>query len=523
MNEMINVKINDKTYSVEKGTTLEELLKQYPVNSEYEVLLAKVDNNLKELTYKLNSEKTIEFLDLTTQAGNRTYISGLIFVLIVAIKELYGKEKDITVEHSLDKGLYIESNFALNSKKVMDIEEKMKKIVAENRSIKKVIVDRMEAIKYFKSVNDKSKEEVIKYNTNTYITLYHLGNYYNYFYNKMPIRTGVLNDFKLNYVKDNGFMLRFKTVYIHDKIADYTHHENMFKTFNTCKDWAKLMNVENASQLNKVVSNGKIDELIRICENKQNNEFIEIAQNIVENKSVKVVLMAGPSSSGKTTSSKKLCLALKSLGKNPSVISMDDYFVEREENPIDKDGKPDYECLEAIDLKLFDSHVEKLFNKEKVLIPTYNFITGKKEYKKQINLEEDDILVIEGIHALDNRILNNIPKNKKYVREKRDYGKAASQIFGGILCLTIIRTSRIRTTSAITAQRTTPRIQPILRIPRIIRIPRTPRILRTPEMNTKTATTSRTAVTIQATAADSNGNRGGIYSRPFCCLRTFFN
>ena len=414
MNEMINVKINDKTYSVEKGTTLEELLKQYPVNSEYEVLLAKVDNNLKELTYKLNSEKTIEFLDLTTQAGNRTYISGLIFVLIVAIKELYGKEKDITVEHSLDKGLYIESNFALNSKKVMDIEEKMKKIVAENRSIKKVIVDRMEAIKYFKSVNDKSKEEVIKYNTNTYITLYHLGNYYNYFYNKMPIRTGVLNDFKLNYVKDNGFMLRFKTVYIHDKIADYTHHENMFKTFNTCKDWAKLMNVENASQLNKVVSNGKIDELIRICENKQNNEFIEIAQNIVENKSVKVVLMAGPSSSGKTTSSKKLCLALKSLGKNPSVISMDDYFVEREENPIDKDGKPDYECLEAIDLKLFDSQVEKLLNKEKVLIPTYNFITGKKEYKKQINLEEDDILVIEGIHALDNRILNNIPKNKKY-------------------------------------------------------------------------------------------------------------
>ena len=127
MNEMINVKINDKIYSVEKGTTLEELLKQYPVNSEYEVLLAKVDNNLKELTYKLNSEKTIEFLDLTTQAGNRTYISGLIFVLIVAIKELYGKEKDITVEHSLDKGLYIESNFALNRKKVMDIEEKMKK------------------------------------------------------------------------------------------------------------------------------------------------------------------------------------------------------------------------------------------------------------------------------------------------------------------------------------------------------------------------------------------------------------
>lgn len=414
MNQSVNVKINSKIYAIKKGSTLKEISEMVQSEYQYPILVAKVNNSLKELNYKVNSNKEIEFYDLTKPFGNRAHINGLVFILLVAIKELYGADQDIIVDHSLDRGLYIESSFPINEEIIEQIKHKMQEIINENMEIKKVIVDRMEAIKYFKSVKDESKVQITKYNTNSYVTLYHLGDYYNYFYNKMPISTGLLNSFELNYVQENGFMLRFPTTYINDKIPDYIHHEDMFKVFNECKAWNKLIHIENASDLNKIVSNGKIDELIRICENNQNNEFLEIANRIVKKGSAKIILMAGPSSSGKTTSSKKLCMALKSLGKNPAVLSMDDYFVEREETPLDQDGNPDFECLEAVDLKLFDEQIEKLLKGQKTIVPTYNFITGKKEYKREIILKDDDLLVIEGIHGLDNKILTNISSEKKY-------------------------------------------------------------------------------------------------------------
>ncbi|MCI8547632.1 MAG: nucleoside kinase [Bacilli bacterium] len=414
MEEQIQIKIEDRIYKVTKGTTLEELLYLEQKKHRYPILIAKVNNSLKELNYKIMKDKKIEFYDLTESAGNRVHTSGLKFVLIVAIKELLGEDKNIRIEHSLDKGIYIEADFKVDEKTVKDIEEKMREIIQEDRPITKVTVEKEDAINYFKEMKDEAKVGVIKYNVNSYINLYKLGDYYNYFYNKMPISTRVLQAFELNYVDNRGFMLRFPTVYINDKIPEYTHHKNMFEVFNACRKWNALMNINNAPDLNKIVSNSNIEELIRISENKLNSEFLEIAKDIVKRKEAKIILMAGPSSSGKTTSSKKLCMALKTLGKMPYAISMDDYFVEREETPIGKDGKPDYESLEAIDLKLFDSQIASLLAKENVKIPTYNFITGKKEYKKYLQLNEQNILIIEGIHALDNRILKNIPKENKY-------------------------------------------------------------------------------------------------------------
>lgn len=414
MEENINVIINDQEYTIRKGSTLKELSRLVQKDYRYPILVAKVNNSLKELTYEITKNKKIEFQDLTMSFGNRAHTSGLVFVLIVAIKELLGDDKNIRVEHSLDKGLYIETNFKINETIIENIKNKMKEIIAEDRTIKKITVEKDDAINYFKQINDLSKVGIIKYNNNSYITLYKLGDYYNNFYNKMPISTKYLNYFELTYVNENGFMLRFPTIFYNDKIPKYIHHKNMFKVFNECKEWNALMNMNDAPDLNKIVSGGKIDELIRICENKQNSEFLNIAKEIVERKDVKIVLMAGPSSSGKTTSSKKLCMALKTLGKTPSTLSMDDYFVEREETPLGDNGKPDYECLEAIDLKLFDEQIEKLLKEELVRIPTYNFITGKKEYKKDLKLTENDILIIEGIHGLDDRILTNINKDKKY-------------------------------------------------------------------------------------------------------------
>ena len=415
MIETLEIKVNNHKYQVSKGVTLEELASQFQKEYRYPIILAKVNNVLKELTSEITNQATIEFLDLTSREGNRTHISGLTYVLIYAIKKLYGKNADALVQHSLDKGIYIETNFKLTSSKVTAIKEEMQKIVESDMPITKMTIDRLEAIDYFEKIGEKVKAGVMRYNTNTYITLYRLGNYYNYFYNLMPTSTGKLGAFNLTYIKENGFLLQFPTVYISEKIKPYQPHPGMFEAFQEYRDWAKIMKVENSVDLNRVISTGKISDLIRIDETLQSNRLLMLSRRINENKDkIKIVLLAGPSSSGKTTTSRKLCMFLQSFGLHPKVLSMDDYFVEREENPKDENGNPDYECLEAIDLKLFDSQLSDLLKGKEVTIPTFNFALGKKEYRDKLMLQNDDIIVIEGIHALDPKILTNIPRENKF-------------------------------------------------------------------------------------------------------------
>ena len=408
----IKITINDKEFYVKRKTTLAEIANEFQSNYHHPILIAKVNNTLKELNYEITKPKNIEFLDLTSREGNKIHVNALIFILVVSIKELYGAKYDIRVQHSIDKGLYIETNFEITEKRLNDIKEKMNKIIAEERPITKLNVDRLEARDYFSKIGDKAKVNILKYTTNTYITLYKLGEYYDYFYTKMPINTKQVPEFDLTYLQNNGLVLRFPTVYINDQIKDYENHPNMFRVFNECHAWGELMHIKNAADLNALVSTGKVEELIRISETKQSNELLRLAEKIYNNKDLKIVLLAGPSSSGKTTTSKKLCMFLRSFGVNPAVISMDDYFVEREETPLNEEGKPDYECLEAVDLKLFNNQIEQILKGEEVVTPTYNFLTGNKEYNNKIKLGNSDVLVIEGIHALDKRVLTNISKNK---------------------------------------------------------------------------------------------------------------
>lgn len=409
---MDNIKVvhKDQEFFVARGTQLQNIAVEFQKDYKHPILISKVNNTLKELDYEITKSKNIEFLDLTDRVGNKIHVNGLLFILVVAIKELYGTKYDLKVLHSIDKGLYIETNFELTEKRMADIKSKMNTIISEKRPIHRVNVDRLEAMDYFSKIGDKAKVNILKYTTNTYITLYKLGNYYDYFYTKMPINTGLVREFDLTYLSQNGFVLRFPTVYLPDQIKPYENHPNMFKAFNECHDWGELMKVENAAELNSLVSKGKIEELIRISETKQNSELLQLAQKINNNKDIKIVLLAGPSSSGKTTTSKKLRMFLHSFGVNPETLSMDDYFVERDETPLDEFGKPDYECLEAVDLDLFNNQIESILKGEEVTIPTYNFLTGNKEYKTKIKLGSKDILIIEGIHALDNKVLTNIKK-----------------------------------------------------------------------------------------------------------------
>ncbi|MBR2678193.1 MAG: nucleoside kinase [Bacilli bacterium] len=414
MIETIEVIINNKKYTYNKDIALYEIAKDFGDKFDFPILIARVGNRLKELSHTLSESCELEFLDLTSREGNAVHINGLIYVMVYAVKKLYGKSANITVEHSLDKGIYIESTFKLDEEKVKEIKKKMQEIIAEDKPIVKMNIDRLEARKYFESVGDTAKAGVMRYNTNNYVTLYRLGNLYNYFYNLMPTSTGLVKDFDLTYIKDNGFILRFPTVFIHDKIKKYEHHPMMFEVFKQYRDWGKKLSISTSVDLNRVVSTGRISDMIKIDSTIYDHRIISIAKEISDKKDVKVVLIAGPSSSGKTTTSKKLCMYLRLFGLNPKVLAMDDYFVEREDTPKNPDGSYDFECLEAVDLKLFDKQVAELLNGKEVLRPSFNFTFGKKEYNETMQMDEDDILVIEGIHALDTKVLTNIQRNKKY-------------------------------------------------------------------------------------------------------------
>ena len=415
MIEEVKVTINGKEEIVPRGTTLLQLSKEYQKDYRFPIILASVNNIYKELSYVVNDSCGITFFDLNSKIGNRAHIAGLTFLLVVAVKEIFGLDANIKVMHSLDKGIYIKTTFPLTETILKSIARKMLKLVEMDLSITKVSVDRISAIHYFESINDLAKAKIMKYNTNTSITLYRLSNYYNYFYGQMPPSTSCLKDFKLTYVDDNGFVLQFPTEYSHNQIKAYTHHPNMFKVFKECRDWTKLMKIETIADLNEVVSRGKIADLIRIDETLQSNRLLNVARKIVDNKKdKKIILLAGPSSSGKTTTTTKLCMYLKSFGLNPKMISMDDYFVDRDKTPVNEKGEKDYECFEAVDNKLLTKQINELLEGKEVMAPIYNFKEGVKEFVKELKLDKDDILLIEGIHALNPIVLKEIPAKNKF-------------------------------------------------------------------------------------------------------------
>lgn len=413
MNEL-NINICGTVIKVPKGMRLIELVPRYQNDFDNDIIIAKVDGIYKELQEPLVKDCKVEFEDLTTRGGNRVYLSGLIYLLIYSYKELFGFSEDIRVNHSIDKGLYIESSKKLTEEDLIKLEAKMHENVSKSMSIDKLNVSRLDAINYFKGIKDEPKVGIMKYNTNTYITLYKLGNMYNYFYTLMPVNTKCLDKFGLTYLNEHGFVLRYLTIYMKDTIKDYEHRTNIFNLFKESRNWGKLMKIENVVDLNNRVSNSTIEELIKIDEMMQSNRLLNIAKQIAEtNPRPRIVLIAGPSSSGKTTTCNRLALCLKCFGISPKMISMDDYFLDRENTPLDEEGNPDFERLDAVDLELFENTMASLLNKEEVLVPTFNFVHGVKEFKTKMKLEDNEVLLIEGIHALNPSILTNIPKDDK--------------------------------------------------------------------------------------------------------------
>ena len=411
--EKVKVTYLGKSYMYPRDITLEDISKDFQKNYSETIIMAEVNGRPCELNYKVTDDVTVDFFDLTSPTGNRVYESGLIFVLEKACLNMLNSE--IEVKYSIDKGIYIKTYKKITKEDLDKVSREMKEIVKRNLPIQKNLVNRLEAIEYYKSTKSYDKVNVLKYSVNTNVNLYRLMDIYNYFFSYLPVSTGALKEFKLTYIDQNSFVLRYPNIYYLNKIPVYKHHDKLFNEFKKYDEWSEKLGIENVSSLNNKVTKGNVDDIVLLSENIQNNSLFKISETIYNNKKLKLILLAGPSSSGKTTTSKKLELFLKGFGLNPIAISIDNYFVDRDKTPRLPDGSYDFESLNAINVELFNKNLKDLLDGKEVTLPVYNFITGKSELSDEsIKLGEKEILIVEGLHALNEELTYSIDKKNKY-------------------------------------------------------------------------------------------------------------
>lgn len=411
--EEIKVTINNKEYTFPKGITLEEISKKIETNAP--ILVGFIDNEMYGLDKTVEKSSNISFLTYLDRLGNRVYQKSLVFLLTYAFKELYGYDYNIKTCHNIDNQIKIKSSLPLTEEHLKNIENKMHELANENLEIKKCLVTKKDAIKYFKSINDEEKVKALSYITDRTVTLYKLNDMYNYFYTVMPTNTKVFDNFKLKYLNESRFLLQYPLPFKNGIIKEYTSLPLVEEAFDEDYKLAKRLNIHTSSDINEKVTKGTINDIIKLNEVISNSKLLDLAKNIDDKKDkVKIVLIAGPSSSGKTTTARKLSMYLKSFGLNPKTLSTDDYFIPREKTPKLPNGDYDYESINAIDLELFNNHLTKLLNNEEVEIPTFNFYKGIGEYLgNTLKLEKDDILIIEGLHCLNEKLTESIPKENK--------------------------------------------------------------------------------------------------------------
>lgn len=418
MARKISINFRDlETIEVDAGTTLQEIAKHFKHYFNYPILVGKVDNHITSLNEIITRSAKIDLYDLSTGLGNEVYGRTCQFLLVVAVKKLFGDDANLVIEYSIDKGFYCEIEGVKFDKPLLnDLENEIKKLVKLDLIINKVSVSRYDAIKYFKGKKQIDKVKVLKYISNSYINLYRIDDVYDYFYGELSYSTGLITDFKLTYIKNNGFVLSYPSVYNPECTLDYVHHELLFDAFLDYTKWGKLLGVSNAADLNEVISTGKYDEFIRLSEAYYNNQLSMAADQIYERKgSVKIVLIAGPSSSGKTTTAKKLSVCLQAKGFKTHQISIDDYFFDRDKTPVLENGELDTESLNAVDVTLFNKHLTRLLEGKKVELPEYNFLIGKREYNgKVLELHDNDIIIIEGLHGMNDDLTMSIERKNKF-------------------------------------------------------------------------------------------------------------
>ena len=402
----------------EPGTTVEALYRKYENQLPYTVLAARVNGTVERLTWRLEEDSTVEFLDMRTQAANLIYQNSLILLYLKAVEDVLGCV-EVDIENALNKGLFteIKRKEPVTAAEVRQIEKRMRQIVAEDIPIGIEKLQIEEAEELFRQTGQPEKNELLRAagmrKRKKRIPFYAIEGYKDFFYGQMVPSTGYIEYFQLRKYR-RGILLRFPHPSAPDRIPEYVDEKLLYQTFGEQNRWGRLMGISYVSDLNRKIEEGKAKELIQLSEALHERRIVEIADMITKQKK-RIVLIAGPSSSGKTTFAQRLCIQLRVNGLDPLYMGTDDYFVEREDTPLDEYGEKDYENLSAVDVHLFNQNMNDLLAGKTVDLPTFDFITGHKEYGKRLtSIGSNQPIVIEGIHALNEDLTPEIPQEAKF-------------------------------------------------------------------------------------------------------------
>ena len=411
----IRCKNNKKSLKVPMGSTLSDVFKEINLQMPYGPVSAKVNNKVEGLHYRLYHNKDVEYLDLHTQSGIRTYTRSLFLVLCKAVHDLYSRS-EVIIDIPVSNGYYcnLKLGRAITAEDVNRIRTRMQEIVNAHLPIQRFETTTEEAIDMFSKLGDEQKAKLLKSSGTLYTVYYVLDDYKDYYYGSMLTNTSQLYLFGLEPYFD-GVLLRIPSVQEPSQLGALIRQDKMFEVFKEHHRWQSLLGIKTVGDFNEAVGNGEATNLINVSEALQEKKISQIADKIAAKKDIKVVLIAGPSSSGKTTFCKRLSVQLLASGVKPVQISLDDYFVNREETPKDEQGEYDYESIYALNIPLINEQFNALFNGQEVELPKYNFQTGSSEKSgNKLHLEENNVLVVEGIHALNPTLTAQIPDDKKF-------------------------------------------------------------------------------------------------------------
>ena len=415
---MVTIKINGKDRFYEDGVQYELIAEQYQNECTSQIALVEINGKIQELMKRVSRDCELKFITYENDIGHKTYVRSAIMLMMQAIKDVTGMEMAVNtkVEFTIGPGYYcaFRGGMKMDAATIEKVKDRMGELADMDLLVTKKSYPAEEAVTLFRELGMKDKVSLFRYRRSSNINVYCMGDYYDYYYGYMLPSTGYIRCFDL-FPYEDGMILLLPEKEDPEKLPTFVPKKKLFQTLMMTSDWNREMGIDTVGDLNDQICQGNISDMILVQEALQERRIGEIARDIARREGVKFVMIAGPSSSGKTSFSHRLSIQLRTYGLKPHPIGLDNYYLNHDKTPLDDEGKPDYECLEALDVEQFNTDMSRLLQGESVELPSFNFKTGKREYRGKITtLGPDDILVIEGIHGLNEKMSYTLPAESKF-------------------------------------------------------------------------------------------------------------